>query len=81
MLISPSTRADKKWMAECDGKKVHFGARGYEDYTMHKDPERRRRYIARHSREDYSNPVSRMALALSALGEAHALGCDSRSKC
>ena len=58
MLISPSTRADKKWMAERDGKRVHFGGRGYDDYTTHKDPERRRLYIARHSHEDYSNPMT-----------------------
>jgi hypothetical protein len=29
---------------------VHFGAQGYEDYTMHQDPERRRRYLGRHGR-------------------------------
>jgi hypothetical protein len=29
---------------------VHFGAQGYEDYTMHHDPERRRRYVERHGR-------------------------------
>ena len=58
MLISPSTRADKKWMAERDGKRVHFGARGYDDDTTHKDPERRRLYILRHLHEDYSNPMS-----------------------
>ena len=58
MLISPSTRADKKWKAERDGKRVHFGARGYDDYTTHKDPERRLLYILRHLHEDYSNPMS-----------------------
>jgi hypothetical protein len=33
-----------------DGKihKVHFGALGYSDYTKHKDPDRKRRYIVRH---------------------------------
>lgn len=29
---------------------VHFGAQGYEDYTMHHDPKRRARYIQRHGR-------------------------------
>lgn len=29
-------------------KTVQFGARGYEDYTIHHDPERYRRYKDRH---------------------------------
>jgi hypothetical protein len=39
-------------------KTVRFGAVGYSDYTVHKDRERRRRYIARHGmgREDWSDP-------------------------
>ncbi len=31
-----------------DGHKVHFGQRGYEDYTTHKDHDRMRRYLVRH---------------------------------
>lgn len=31
-----------------DGKVVRFGARGYSDFTIHKDPERMKRYIKRH---------------------------------
>ena len=47
--IRTSTRADKKYMAVFpDGRKVHFGAKGYEDYTTHKDPQRKSNYIARH---------------------------------
>ena len=35
-----------------DGRTVKFGARGYSDYTIHKDKERMKRYLARHkSRE------------------------------
>ena len=30
------------------GKIVRFGQRGYSDYTLHKDPQRMRRYIKRH---------------------------------
>ncbi len=30
------------------GRKVYFGAKGYSDYTLHKDKERQERYIARH---------------------------------
>jgi len=48
-ILRPSTRLGKKWMVELDhGCIVHFGAKGYEDYTMHKDAQRRKNYIARH---------------------------------
>ena len=30
-----------------EGKIVHFGQMGYEDYTKHKDKDRRARYLAR----------------------------------
>jgi hypothetical protein len=29
--------------------RVNFGAKGYSDYTIHKDPERKKRYIKRHA--------------------------------
>ena len=36
-------------------KKISFGAVGYSDYTIHKDPERKERYITRHAkREDWN---------------------------
>jgi hypothetical protein len=40
-----------------DGKEhnVKFGAKGYSDYTKHKDKERKKRYITRHkSRENWT---------------------------
>lgn len=38
-----------------DGNHVDFGAKGYSDYTIHKDPERMKRYLQRHrSREIWS---------------------------
>ena len=52
--LSPSTRAQKKYQIEVDGRTIHFGAAGYQDYTTHKDPERKARYLARHSGEDWS---------------------------
>lgn len=34
---------------------VKFGAKGYSDYTIHKDPERKKKYIKRHeSRENWT---------------------------
>jgi hypothetical protein len=48
IYLSKSDREGKKYMVEVDGKTIHFGAEGYEDYTKHKDPERKKRYITRH---------------------------------
>ena len=37
-------------------KTVRFGQRGASDYTMHKDPERKERYLARHrGKEDWND--------------------------
>ena len=42
----------KKWRAEfSDGSSTEFGASAYEDYTQHKDPERRRLYRSRHAKD------------------------------
>ena len=58
IIISPSDKPTKKFEARIDGRKsIHFGAKNYEDYTIHKDPERKERYIDRHSKnEDWNNP-------------------------
>jgi len=48
--LSRSSRKDKKYQAVVGNQTVHFGATGYSDYTLHKDPERKQRYIKRHSR-------------------------------
>jgi len=42
-----SSRKDKKYMIIHNNKKVHFGAMGYEDFTKHKDKERRDAYLKR----------------------------------
>lgn len=48
-VITRSTRGDKKYMVTLPGgKTVNFGQAGAEDFTMHKDPERWRRYLKRH---------------------------------
>lgn len=58
-LLYPSPRASKKYRAIFyeDGKefkKVDFGAKNYEDYTIHKDPDRKADYISRHgATEEY----------------------------
>lgn len=48
-VYKASPGSPKKFTVVFDnGKSVSFGARGYQDYTMHKDPDRKERYINRH---------------------------------
>ena len=53
VVISKSTKPYKKYDAVFNGTKtVSFGAKGYQDYTIHKDPERKERYINRHKKNE-----------------------------
>jgi len=70
LYIKPSTRKDKKFMAKfintesCREKTTHFGAKGMSDFTIHKDPKRKQRYINRHIvRENWEDPTSAGALS------------------
>jgi hypothetical protein len=54
-LVSIITATDNKHkytanIEDNEGKlhKIHFGSIGFSDYTKHKDPERKKRYIIRH---------------------------------
>jgi hypothetical protein len=48
-VLTASPRAAKKFRVLLpDGSHVDFGARGYSDYTVHKDKQRMLRYLARH---------------------------------
>ena len=64
-----STNSKKKYMAVFyeNGKKIkttHFGAAGMSDYTKHKDPARKQRYMNRHrATEDWSKPMTAGALS------------------
>ena len=52
IIMSKSASPNKKYDALIDGKQtLSFGAKGYSDYTINKDPARRL-YIIRHSNED-----------------------------
>ena len=58
-----STRKDKKYMVKLeDGgkiKTIHFGAKGYQDFTEHNQEERKERYIHRHQpRENWFDPMT-----------------------
>ena len=67
MIIKPSNIKGKKYTAifyDNSGKKIktsQFGAKGYEDYTIHTNKQRRDRYRARHkgnlSKTDYMSPA------------------------
>ena len=65
ITISKSTRPNKKYMATDGSKTVHFGDSNYSDFTKHRDEERKKRYIQRHSQEDHtiSNALSPAFLA------------------
>lgn len=54
ITLQKSSSPMKKYMAKIDNKTIHFGAKNYSDYTIHKDKNRMHRYISRHrSRENW----------------------------
>ena len=69
VTIKKSTNPKKKYMAVFyeNGKRIkttHFGCAGMSDYTKHKDPARKQRYMNRHkSREDWTKSMSAGALS------------------
>lgn len=55
--LQKSKKPDKKYSITDGNKTIHFGAKGYDDYTTHKDPKRRILYDKRHKkRENWSDP-------------------------
>jgi len=68
LSINESPRKTKKLVAsfKVDGKtiKTHFGQSGASDFTKHKDEDRKKRYIARHRKnEDWTVATSAGALS------------------
>ena len=68
--IKPSTNNNKKYMAIFYDdnsnriKTTHFGAKGMSDFTIHKDKERKERYLKRHQkRENWNAPMTAGALS------------------
>jgi len=59
-ILTPSRRQSKKWtITTPQGKKIHFGAKGYMDYTESQDKARQMNYIIRHEAtgtEQWNNP-------------------------
>ena len=60
IVLKKSRTKDKKYDAVIDGNKtIHFGAKGYSDFTIHKDEERKGRYITRHKKnENWNDPMT-----------------------
>lgn len=55
-----STRSSKKYMVITpEGKKVHFGQQGYEDFTKHQDEKRRESYLARATKIKGTNATNK----------------------
>jgi len=65
MIIKPSTRAGKRFMATyANGKVVHFGLKGGKTYIDTGSKKMRAAYIARHTvRENWNDPYSAGALS------------------
>ena len=54
ITIQKSNRKGKKFQATDGSKTVHFGDSNYQDFTQHHDEQRKKSYIARHSKENHS---------------------------
>ena len=69
LIITPRKKPDKKFDAVIDGKQtVSFGAKGYSDFTQHKDPARKQRYLNRHkARENWADPTTAGSLSKNVL--------------
>jgi len=70
LKIVKSNKSNKKLMAVFENcqtgrkKTTHFGAYGMSDFTLHKDQDRKKNYISRHSKnEDWNNPITAGALS------------------
>ena len=58
IVIQKSNSPNKKFTAIInDTKKIHFGAKLYEDYTIHGDDKRKKAYLARHKHDNAQNPL------------------------
>ena len=53
--LMKSSRKEKKYMVKMDGKTIHFGAAGMDDFTITGDEEQKKRYMARHQKENWND--------------------------
>jgi hypothetical protein len=56
-FFGKSNRTNKKYYVRelNSNNSIHFGDSRYEDYTMHRDENRKARYLKRHSNEDWND--------------------------
>lgn len=57
--LSNSDKENKRYLVQHNGKKIYFGSPKHENYTIHKDKERKKRYLKRHEpaeSEFWNNP-------------------------
>eukprot|EP00962_Isochrysis_galbana_P027078 scaffold8474_cov134-Isochrysis_galbana.AAC.5 len=69
-------------MAHNGSKTVHFGEKGYQDFTMHRDKTRRASYLARHGTggQNWSDPSTAGFWSRWLLwGESSSLSTNARS--
>ena len=78
--LEPATDGTHKWVGVFTDEttkhehRVPFGAKGYEDYTQHKNALRQENYLLRHrSREDWDTPQTAGALSRWILWESPSL--------
>eukprot|EP00962_Isochrysis_galbana_P010888 scaffold3049_cov132-Isochrysis_galbana.AAC.2 len=72
----------KKYTAHNGSRTVHFGEKGYEDYTTHRDTTRRASYLARHGSggQNWSDPSTAGFWSRWLLwGESSSLSTNARS--
>lgn len=50
-----SSRNGKKLMVTHQGNTIHFGQKGADDMLIHKNEDRKNRYISRHKWEDWTD--------------------------
>ena len=54
-ILEKSNKKNKKFMIK-NGKIIHFGSKGYSDFTISKDINKKKNYIKRHIvNEDFNN--------------------------
>ena len=56
IVIHKSNIPNKKFTAIVNNKKINFGDNRYQDFTKHKDPERKKAYLSRHKNDKTNNP-------------------------
>ena len=68
LYITKSKRNNKKYdLLDTDKKYLlSFGDSRYQDYTMHKDDDRKNNYLSRHGKEDHSAKNIKSAAFMSA---------------